>query len=221
MVGAPGETRTPGLLVRSQSLYPAELRARFDTIILVSGHCGLNRETEIKLRAPEPAAARALLASRGFTESRPRLLERNCLYDDQGATLQAEGRLLRIREQGGEAIFTYKGPSETTGGHKSREEIEAGIGGAANFALILERLGYRPGFRYEKYRTEFTDGAGIVTLDETPVGEYFEIEGESAWIDRTAALLGYTPDAYITLSYYKLYLEHCEQRGVEPGDLLF
>ena len=26
--GAPGGTRTPGLLVRSQSLYPAELRAR-------------------------------------------------------------------------------------------------------------------------------------------------------------------------------------------------
>jgi hypothetical protein len=26
--GAPGEIRTPGLLVRSQALYPAELRAR-------------------------------------------------------------------------------------------------------------------------------------------------------------------------------------------------
>jgi hypothetical protein len=26
--GAPGETRTPGLLVRSQPLYPTELRAR-------------------------------------------------------------------------------------------------------------------------------------------------------------------------------------------------
>jgi hypothetical protein len=26
--GAPGGTRTPGLLIRSQSLYPAELRAR-------------------------------------------------------------------------------------------------------------------------------------------------------------------------------------------------
>src|SRR5579863_2203594 len=28
IIGAPGGTRTPGLLVRSQSLYPAELRAR-------------------------------------------------------------------------------------------------------------------------------------------------------------------------------------------------
>src|SRR6185295_19074238 len=28
LCGAPGETRTPGLLVRSQPLYPTELRAR-------------------------------------------------------------------------------------------------------------------------------------------------------------------------------------------------
>jgi hypothetical protein len=28
VAGAPGGTRTPGLLVRSQSLYPPELRAR-------------------------------------------------------------------------------------------------------------------------------------------------------------------------------------------------
>ena len=28
--GAPGEIRTPGLLIRSQSLYPAELRAHIE-----------------------------------------------------------------------------------------------------------------------------------------------------------------------------------------------
>jgi hypothetical protein len=31
--GAPGGARTPDLLIRSQSLYPAELRARTDSII--------------------------------------------------------------------------------------------------------------------------------------------------------------------------------------------
>ena len=192
-------------------------------MILVSGPNGSNRETEIKLRAPEPAAARTLLAGNGFAESRPRILESNCLYDTPDATLRAAGRLIRIREQGGEAIVTYKGPAETTGGHKSREEIETGVESAAQFAAILDRLGYRPGFRYEKYRTEFRDagGAGVVTLDETPVGVYFEIEGEAEWIDRTAARLGYSPADYITLSYYKLYLVDCEKRGAEPGDLVF
>ena len=32
--GAPGEIRTPDLLVRSQTLYPTELRARCPTILL-------------------------------------------------------------------------------------------------------------------------------------------------------------------------------------------
>lgn len=33
--GAPGETRTPDLLVRSQTLYPTELRAR--TFVIIAG----------------------------------------------------------------------------------------------------------------------------------------------------------------------------------------
>ena len=36
LFGAPGGTRTPGLLIRSQSLYPAELRAR--CLIVSSEH---------------------------------------------------------------------------------------------------------------------------------------------------------------------------------------
>src|ERR1700738_4244523 len=35
LAGAPGEIRTPGLLIRSQSLYPAELRAH--TLVQVWG----------------------------------------------------------------------------------------------------------------------------------------------------------------------------------------
>src|SRR5438045_7489060 len=35
--GAPGETRTPDLLVRSQPLYPTELRARFLIITAPGG----------------------------------------------------------------------------------------------------------------------------------------------------------------------------------------
>ncbi len=31
--GAPGVIRTPGLLVRSQTLYPAELRAQRDNVL--------------------------------------------------------------------------------------------------------------------------------------------------------------------------------------------
>jgi hypothetical protein len=32
--GAPGETRTPNLLIRSQTLYPIELRVHYSSIVL-------------------------------------------------------------------------------------------------------------------------------------------------------------------------------------------
>jgi len=43
--------------------------------------------------------------------------------------------------------------------------------------LILRALGYAPSFRYEKFRAEWTDGKGQVVVDETPIGDFCEIEG--------------------------------------------
>jgi hypothetical protein len=39
--GAPGEIRTPGLLVRSQTLYPAELRAHLDFYYVPTAYSSL------------------------------------------------------------------------------------------------------------------------------------------------------------------------------------
>ena len=53
---------------------------------------------------------------------------------------------------------------------------------------IFNELGYHPIFRYEKFRTEYAKapGAGKVLVDETPIGNYLEIEGSPRWIDSTA-----------------------------------
>jgi adenylate cyclase class 2 len=61
----------------------------------------------------------------------------------------------------------------------------------------------------------------VVTVDETPVGWFLELEGEPAWIDRTAAELGFEEKQYLTESYGSLYLLHCKQRGIEPSDMVF
>jgi adenylate cyclase class 2 len=76
-------------------------------------------------------------------------------------------------------------------------------------------------FRYEKYRTEFARGSepGLVTLDETPVGNFMELEGPARWIDHTAKVLGFSRDAYITDSYGKLYEDWCAARNLVPGDM--
>jgi adenylate cyclase class 2 len=61
----------------------------------------------------------------------------------------------------------------------------------------------------------------VAVVDETPVGNYIELEGGAEWIDRWAAALGYGAAEYITLSYGSLYLEWCAREGVVPGHMEF
>ncbi len=122
----------------------------------------------------------------------------------------------------GHQMFTYKGPSQS-GKYKKREEIEFALPDRAPIAIILEHMGYHPVFRYEKYRTEFTKppGIGHVLVDETPIGNFLELEGPPRWIDRTARLLGFSYKDYITRSYGFLYLAYCRERRIRPKDMVF
>ena len=180
------------------------------------------REIEIKLAVDSVPRTRALLRRHGFTVTTPRVFEANTLYDTAALALRAQRQLLRIRTVGRKYLVTYKG-SPLEGPYKSREEIEFNIGDANSAALMLLRLGYHPVFRYEKYRTVFgrPREAGHVTLDETPIGIFLELEGPPAWIDRTARLLGFPRESYITLSYGSLYLADCQARGVAPANMVF
>jgi adenylate cyclase class 2 len=89
--------------------------------------------------------------------------------------------------------------------------------------LVLERLGFGPVFRYEKYRTEYARPrqAGIIMFDQTPIGDFLELEGSPRWIDRAARALGYSQADYLTASYGSLYFQHCASAGVEPGNMTF
>ena len=178
-------------------------------------------EVEIKLAVPGAAAARRLLRAKGFRVFKVRVFESNDVLDTPEQRLRNSGSLLRIRSVKREVILTYKGPVGNSK-HKSREELEVDASDAQRLAAILARLGFERVFRYQKYRTEFRRGkAGIVTLDETPIGSKLELEGPPAWIDRTARLLGFTEADYITLSYGQLYLDWSAREGREAGDMVF
>jgi adenylate cyclase class 2 len=178
-------------------------------------------EVEIKLAVPGAAAARRLLRGKGFRVIRPRVFESNDVFDTPELRLRRSASLLRVRAVRREVTLTFKGPPRNSK-HKSREELEVTASNAQTVEAILTRLGFQRVFRYDKYRTEFQRGkAGIVTLDETPIGTYLELEGPPGWIDRTASLLGFAETDYITLSYGALYLDWCARRGVPPGDMVF
>jgi len=179
-----------------------------------------NVETEIKLPVASLEEVKRRIDALAFRLKTPRTFESNVLHDTSDAALRGRGCLLRLRETGGNAILTYKGPGKA-GKHKVREELEVSLGEARAASLILQRLGYHPVFRYEKYRTEYTDGAGILTLDETPIGCYLELEGSAEWIDDAAEKLGYEEGEYITKSYGGLYLSHCQEKHIPPTNMVF
>ena len=179
-------------------------------------------ETEIKLAVPDRNSARRLLLNAGFAVTRPRVFEANTVFDTKANSLRKSGRLLRVRTAGRLVTVTYKGPP-TVRRHKSREELEVTASDGRTFATMVERIGFQPTFRYEKYRTEFRQvrRAGTAVLDETPIGVYLELEGTAHWIDRTARLLGFAETDYITASYGRLYLEWCRKKKRKPGDMVF
>ena len=179
-------------------------------------------ETEIKVRLKGEIETTARTLRELGHDGGPRDLEINQVYDLPRGVLRASGRLLRLRSAGGVWTLTYKGPG-SSGRYKSREEIETRVEDGDALHAILRALSYEPTFRYEKHRTAFhrEGAAGEVTLDETPIGVFLELEGEPDWIDATAQQLGYKPADYITASYATLYREFREGHPEVPADMKF
>lgn len=162
------------------------------------------REVEIKFVLTDLPAMEHRLRRAGFRRLTPPTHEMNALYDVPSGELRARGEVLRLREFGGKWTLTHKSRGEE-GRHKSRIEHETVVADGHAAGAILAALDYRPSFRYEKFRSEWSDGKGHVVLDETPIGDFGEIEGPPRWIDRTARALGVAPDEYITDSYALLF----------------
>jgi adenylate cyclase class 2 len=179
-------------------------------------------ETEIKLALASAAKGRALLRRHGFEIVRPRVFEQNLVLDDAAGSLYERNVLLRVRRAGKTVTCTAKG-AELPGRHKRREEHEFVASAFEPCLEFFATLGYRESFRYEKYRTELAipGEPGHVTLDETPVGVYLELEGPARWIDRTAKKLGFAPETWIKASYGRLYTDWCASRGIEATSMRF
>lgn len=207
------------------------------------------RETEIKLRVEDREKflllLRKLRAHPLPGRASLRVYESNIVFDTPGRDFLRRGQLLRIRLESpaspagrgrkalrrrpARALLTFKSPVEgSSKRHKVREETEVELSNADSFAAVLEALGLRPVFRYEKYRSTYVlppaarwANGLLIEFDETPIGDFVELEGSARAIDRAAALLGFSPAQYVLATYGQLYREDCARRGVEPQDMLF
>jgi adenylate cyclase class 2 len=177
-------------------------------------------EREVKLRFANAAAARAAVLAAGAAPLSDRRLQRDSLLDTSDNVLRERRSALRIRTEPSKSLLTFKGPPQASA-VKAREEIETEVGDAAILLRILEQLGFRTWFRYEKFRTEFSFRGAVVAIDETPVGTFVEIEGDESVIGLAARALGRGPEDYLLQSYYTLYRDDCERRGAAVADMLF
>jgi adenylate cyclase class 2 len=183
---------------------------------------GTMRETEVKFAVHSGEQFLGRLGELGFEILHARVFERNTILDMAPLHLRPQGCLLRLREAGGRTTITFKGRASVAK-VKSREEIEYIASDATSAFRVFAGMGYHPTFVYEKYRTEYSRPgfAGIVTLDETPIGTYAELEGDEDWIDETAKGLGFQEADYITASYGALYLKWCEEQAIAPEHMRF
>jgi adenylate cyclase class 2 len=178
------------------------------------------REIEIKFRVSDLRGLARTLRATGFRLVTPRTHEMNTLYDLPGEVLRVRKQLLRLRKYGSVWTLTHKSAGKK-GRHSSRVELETGVADGNKMDAILRGLEYAPTFRYEKFRAEWTDDKGQVVVDETPIGNFCEIEGPPRWIDATAKKLGIGPADYITANYATLFQEWTHQTGSKAREMTF
>lgn len=177
-------------------------------------------EREIKLSFRTPDEAREAILASGATPLRGRRLQEDCLLDTRDDELHQRRCVLRVRLECGKTLLTFKGPVQSSD-MKLREELETIVGDGLLLLRVLEELGFRVWFRYQKYREEFAHECVTVALDETPVGTFVEIEGSENGIHEMAAALLRKPADYVLDSYRGLFVKHCQQRGLPVTNMLF
>jgi adenylate cyclase class 2 len=181
-------------------------------------------ETEIKFSVGDVTALARRLHAVGFHLDTPRTFESNVLYDTPDRQMRSRTEILRIREYGGKCTLTHKRVPEDRPGedrHKHRVETETVISDGAALAEVFRSIGLVPAFRYEKWRSEWSDGEGHCVVDETPIGIFAELEGTPEWIDRSAARLGVSSSDYMTMSYGRLFEQWRAERGAQAENLTF
>ena len=181
-------------------------------------------ETEIKFRVASVAELTRRLDAAGFHLDTPRTFEGNVLYDTPDRQMRARTEILRIREYGGKWVLTHKrlpdqGPGEDH--HKHRVETETQVADGRALDVVFRSLGLVPAFRYEKYRTEWSDTEGHCVIDETPIGVYAELEGPAESMTGLPRDWACQPAEYLTLSYGRLFEQWREEHKSTAEHLTF
>jgi adenylate cyclase, class 2 len=207
---------------RSRNNYP---RLIYGTLAPAQTLMETTLEIEVKLACDN--LGRLLGAGFDLRPVRPRHFEDNWLLDSADQALFAKGAALRVRSVESKGWVTYKGLVRESADSilKIREEIETETSDPERMIQLFERLGFRRAFRYQKYRAIYMlmlDGEEVeVAFDETPMGNFIEIEGDEAQVLRILDAAGFSAQDIIRESYPELQASRCRNAGIPLEDLVF
>src|SRR3954467_7424658 len=178
------------------------------------------QEIEVKFALKDRSELVRKLHDIGGQRLYPETFEDNIVLDRRGE-LRTKGSLLRVRKFGKYSIATYKGPMAIEDGVKSREEVQTGVESFELAIQLFDSLGFKPVFRYQKFREVWRLREVEVVLDRTPIGDYFEIEGPIDTIRTVSTELGMNLDQGLRQSYADLYRLARRTRADLPENMVF
>jgi len=175
------------------------------------------REIEVKFHLPHLDDIRKRVLVQGGHLLVQRLFERNLRFDTHDDRLRANHEVLRLR-QDDRTTLTYKRSHSA----EERAEAELEVDDFHTARSLLQALGYKVIFIYEKYRETFTMDQTKVMLDELPFGCFVEIEGPSLLeVEQAAIALGLEWEDRIKSSYLDLFYTLRQHLNLPFADATF
>jgi adenylate cyclase class IV len=153
-------------------------------------------ERELKAVVPDwDALEQALAAAGALHDFSGRLLDRR--YDTATRDLRASDNVLRLRvyeDDAGQLVkasLDWKGPTETRGGYKLREELSTPLTDALGMRELLARLGYSVTIAIDRTIAQYRLAGAVVRLERYPrMDDLVEVEGTEDQIEAAVRLLG-------------------------------
>ncbi len=151
-------------------------------------------EVELKAVVVDPAATRKQLESAGAKLTyEGRLLDRR--YDIESRELADRDEVLRVRryESSGSTrtYLDWKGPTETQGGYKTREEISTQVDDFIATEHILDKVGLVVTMEIDREIAQYELGGATIRFERYPrMDVLVEVEGVPDAIEQAIAALG-------------------------------
>lgn len=134
------------------------------------------REIEVKAKVRDETLLLKNIAAFGISLSNP-ISQKDIVFSPKGTAPDAEfiEQALRIRDQDGKIIFTYKKPGPSN--HLNKIEIETAIGDAEAMANICKAIGFEEIVRVNKTRQKAEYKHYEICVDKVEnLGTFIEIE---------------------------------------------